>query len=116
MARNMMLTPSQIETAKAWLHDLFVYGGLLASPKRLFSAASYGCMYGDDHWNKAKYLASAKLLCAAIKYRQCDARVFLGYEHALERIAEIYFNPDLKSTNPKYVTRKDADMLAKYIA
>ena len=114
MARQ--LTEAQIGIAKAWLHDIFVYGGLLPSPKRPIPAANYGCMYGGDHWKKKNYQMDATTLCTAIKYRTCETQAFLDYNKALEHIAECYFNPDLKSTNPRNVARKDPDMLARYIA
>jgi len=110
------LTPDQVKYAKAWLHDIFVYGGLLSYPRRPLEMSQYGCMYGDQHWRRDKFRPDAKKLCEAIKFRLTSIKEFLEYDEALKHISELVFNPDLASVNPKQVVKKDPEMLAKYIA
>lgn len=42
------LTPEQITAAKAWLHDIFVAGGLYQTPRRALPMAEYRGMYGTN--------------------------------------------------------------------
>ena len=43
------LNPQQEQTAKAWLHDIFVLGGAISQPKRPIPAGAYKEMYGPKN-------------------------------------------------------------------
>lgn len=116
------LNPQQEQTAKAWLHDIFVLGGAISQPKRPIPAATYRSMYGytyrnpNSSWSKDA-AANAKYLCDQIANRLVDYQVFTECDKKLDFFSGAWFIPDLHETNPGARTiRKKPEILAKYIA
>ena len=113
------LTDSQIVTAKAWLHDIFVAGGIYPNPKRAVSTDRYGNMYGTHSYNKnrrTEICNKAKILCNAIKNRQVDVNLFKDYDLILDFFATQYFSTALDDPSGEVTSKKPATILAKYIA
>ena len=116
------LNPQQEQTAKAWLHDLFVLGGAISQPKRPIPAATYRSMYGytysypNNSWSK-EAAANARYLCEQIENRLVNYQVFTECDKKLDFFSQAWFIPDLHETNPNVRTiRKKPEILAKYIA
>ena len=116
------LNPQQAQTAKAWLHDIFVLGGAISQPKRPIPAAAYREMYGYTYsypnriWSK-NATANAKYLCEQIENRLVDYQVFTECDKKLDFFSGAWFIPDLHETNANArTTRKKPEILAKYIA
>jgi len=115
------------------LHDIFVWGGLTATPKRVVPIEKYKYMYGthpsnfrtqnitidamgNQQDNTATVNASkaaAKTVCDFIVNRTVETQRFQKLDKALEFFSKASFLPDLKATSG-YVT-KPAEELAKYI-
>lgn len=73
------LSEKQIEVRNAWLHDVFVWGGLSSTPKRpqaWRSASRYGFMYGAGNSNDTDGKAAAKIVCNFVKARPTDYNSF----------------------------------------
>ena len=108
------LTPAQLDVSRAWLHDIFVWGGIAPTPKRDFGGSVYHNMYG-----RAKYDSTgtdyAKKICNFIKFRQVKYQDFLDIDKALEYMSGEWFNPNLHSERAWESVRKKPDMLARYI-
>lgn len=116
------LNPQQEQTAKAWLHDIFVLGGAISQPKRPIPAATYGSMYGytynhpSNPWSK-EAAANARYLCEQIENRLVNYQVFTECDKKLDFFSQAWFIPDLHETNPNVrAVRKKPEILAKYIA
>lgn len=84
---NPKLTPEQVPIAQAWLHDIFVFGGLLKNPVRAITKDRYRYMYGDNNYYREQNLPYAKLICEAIRNRPVDVQKFLAYDEALEKLS-----------------------------
>lgn len=113
------LTDAQIVTAKAWLHDIFVAGGIYPNPKRAVATDDYGNMYGTHYYNnnrRTEICNKAKVLCDAIKNRQVDVNLFKNYDTILEFFATQYFSTALDDPTGDTTAKKPATVLAKYIA
>ena len=116
------LNPQQEQTAKAWLHDIFVLGGAISQPKRPVPVAAYRPMYGytyrypNSSWSKAA-VTNAKYLCDQIANRPVDYKVFTECDKILDFFSGAWFAPDIHETDPdKHLVRKKPETLAKYIA
>ena len=113
------LTADQINTAKAWLHDIFVAGGIYPNPKRAVKIDDYANMYGTHPWNKRRLpeiCNKAKILCDAIKNRKVDVQLFKNYDTILEYFSKQYFSTALDDQFGNTSARKPASMLARYIS
>ena len=113
------LNADQILVAQAWLHDIFVAGGVLPNPKRAVDIANYGNMYGEHRWNRgrrAEICNKAKILCDAIKNRKVDTQLFKDYDQLLEYFSGQYFWKYLSSKTDSDSTKKNPSMLARYIS
>ena len=122
-----ILPDSEVRTAQAWLHDIFVWGGLTATPKRAIPIEKYKYMYGthpanfrtqpnDANDNAGTINASkaaAKTVCDFVINRTVETQRFQKLDKALEFLSKASFLPDLKATSG-YIT-KPAEELAKYI-
>lgn len=117
------LTPDQQQAAHAWLHDVFVWGGLLSTPKRKTKMPRL-LMYGrlvltslDPDWLGT---TAAQTICTFVKARPIDYKSFVDVDKALEKLATLLFYPDLSiisfNKTKVRITKKPAPMLAKYIA
>lgn len=95
-----ILTQNEISVAKAWLHDIFVWGGV-ASPMRVLTVSKYRYMYGQhpDNDRRAQYQPYAKTICDAILQRRVDVKAFNEYDEALKQLSIRAFSPNLKSEN-----------------
>lgn len=113
------LTADQINTAKAWLHDIFVAGGIYPNPKRAVKTDDYGNMYGAHRWNRnrrTELCNKAKILCDAIKTRKVDVQLFKNYDTILEYFSTQYFSTSLDDPYGNTTAKKPASMLARYIS
>ena len=113
------LTTDQITIAKAWLHDIFVAGGVYPNPKRAVATDEYANMYGTHRWNKnrrAELCNKAKILCDAIKTRKVDVQLFKTYDSILEYFSNQYFSTALDDLYGNTTAKKPASMLARYIS
>ena len=113
------LTADQIITAKAWLHDIFVAGGIYPNPKRAVAMDDYANMYGTHRWNKNRHTElcnKAKILCDAIKTRKVDVQLFKNYDTILEYFSTQYFSTSLDDPYGNTTAKKPASMLARYIS
>lgn len=118
------LTDAQIQVAKAWLHDVFVWGHLIKNPVRDISVSDYWYMYGYGAQKSRmpnKYRVSGdqeacETICNTIRLRQAETKFIQKADAALQILAQCPFNPELHSTDVWKKTTKPADMLAKYIA
>lgn len=109
------LTEAQIINAKAWLHDIFVAGGIYPNPKRAIDINRYYFMYGDRNDNRQVVCNKARILCEAIRNRKVDVNLFHQYDELLDYFSKQGFTADLSNTEHYSSTRKPAKMLAKYI-
>ena len=110
------LTDKQIITAKSWLHDIFVSGGILSNPIRALDKSDYDYMYGTTYANRLNEIGSmAKILCNAIKLRKVTSQMFLDCDKAFTYFEDRYFVDSLESTR-SWADRvtKSASMLARY--
>ena len=115
------LNDEQIKTAKAWIHDIFVAGGIYPNPKRAIASENYPNMYGTGRdYNHSRQrpliLNQAKILCDAIKNRKVDVQLFKAYDEALNFFSKEFFWKTLGSTYSYDAVKKPASMLAKYIS
>lgn len=94
-----LLNTDEIKEAKAWLHDVFVWGGLASTPKRTVPIEKYRYMYGthDDNFRKddPKYRDAAKTVCACITSRKAETQKFLAFDEAIKTLSRCTFLPDL---------------------
>ena len=91
-----IISSAEIPVAKAWLHDVFVWGGLAGSPKRAISMKNYRYMYGlspDNFRNPAadptantKYRDAAKVICGMIKDRTVETQRFKAFDDAINSV------------------------------
>ena len=62
-----LLSTTEIKKAKAWLHDVFIWGGWASTPQRTVPIENYRYMYGthDENFRKddPKYQDAAKTIC-----------------------------------------------------
>jgi hypothetical protein len=116
------LNEEQIKTAKAWIHDIFVAGGIYPNPKRAISIENYPNMYGTSpqYYSHSRQrpliLNQAKILCEGIKNRKVDVQLFKSYDEALNFFSKEFFYKSLGSTDSYDAVKKPATMLAKYIS
>ena len=100
MARK--LTDAQISTAKAWLHDVFVWGHMVANPRREILASNYWYMYGKKNPSSRRIAGdqeAAELICKVIQLRQAETKFIKAADKDLEILAQCQFNPELHSTD-----------------
>ena len=113
-----LLPADKIKEAKAWLHDIFVWGGLASTPKRTIPIEKYRYMYGthDENFRKddPKYRDAAKTICACITSRKAETQRFLAFDAAIKLLSQCSFLPDL-TANRGYV-RENPDTLCAFIA
>ena len=113
-----ILPQDKVKEAKAWLHDVFVWGGAASTPKRSIPIDKYRYMYGTHAENfrkdDRKYRDAAVTVCGCIKNRQVETQRFLAFDAAIKLLAQCSFLPDLNA-NRGYV-REDARTLCNFIA
>ena len=113
-----LLPQNKIAEAKAWLHDVFIWGGLVTTPKRAVPTENYRYMYGthSDNYrlNEPKYREAAQIICSCIKNRQAETKRFLAFDNAIQTIAPCHFLPDLSATRGN--VREGPDTLCAFIA
>ena len=118
-----ILPQDKITEAKAWLHDVFIWGGLASTPKRAVSMDKYRYMYGTSADNfrndpkdpsSKKYRDAAKTVCACIKNRQVETQRFLAFDKAIELLSQCHFLPDLTALRGN--VKESAETLCKFIA
>ena len=94
-----LLPTDEIKVAKAWLHDVFVWGGLASTPKRTVPIEKYRYMYGthEDNFRRddPKYQNAAKTVCACITSRKVETQKFLAFDEAINTLSRCTFLPDL---------------------
>lgn len=115
------LTNEQIKTSHAWLHDVFVWGGLLTTIKRdpnVTYAYRDRFMYGLLSANPANpRTAGACTICDFVKFRPMGYHDFNKVDLALAQLEHCWFVKDLAaSTASGNWIRKKAPLLAKYLA
>lgn len=114
------LNPDQIVLAKSWLHDIFVAGGIYSTPRRALASDDYWHMYGtNSHRSQASRTAicqNATELCGILKNRKVDTKVFLRMDELFNFFENEQFLKSLDATRGWDTTRKNATMLAKYLA
>ena len=111
------LSEKQIEIRNAWLHDVFVWGGLSGTPKRpqpWLSVSRYSYMYGTSNSNDKDGKAAAKTVCDFVKARPTDYNSFQDTWKALDTLSRRHFANSI--ADPRQYTIKDPDVLAKYLA
>ena len=113
-----LLPADKIKEAKAWLHDIFVWGGLASTPKRTIPIEKYRYMYGthDENFRKddPKYRDAAKTICACITSRKAETQRFLAFDAAIKLLSQCSFLPDL--TASRGYVRENSDTLCAFIA
>lgn len=114
------LSNNEKTIAQAWLHDVFVWGGLASAPKRPIPVNRYRYMYGTDPENfrqeNDEYRKAAVEVCNMIKQRVVETQHFKKYNDALNLLSRCYFTPDINSTNIHGHVQKTAPELATYVA
>lgn len=109
------LTADQQKQAKAWLHDVFYGGGLLA-PGKCARPKGYECMYNYVHRNaRAEIIKASEVICEELRQRGFK---FDELDKALDLLKDYTFNTDMTATSVWSSTcvKKPASMLAKYLA
>ena len=113
-----LLPTDEIKEAKAWLHDVFVWGGLASTPKRTVPIEKYRYMYGthEENFRKddPKYRDAAKTICACITSRKVETQRFLAFDAAIKTISQCSFLPDL--TLSRGYVREKPETLCAFIA
>jgi len=113
-----ILPQDKVKEAKAWLHDVFVWGGLAITPKRTIPIDKYRYMYGthDENFRKddRKYRDAAITICGCIRNRQVETQRFLAFDNAISVLSQCSFLPDLSATRG-YV-RETPAVLCSFIA
>ena len=113
-----LLPTDEIKEAKAWLHDVFVWGGLASAPKRTVPIEKYRYMYGthEENFRKddPKYRDAAKTICACITSRKVETQRFLAFDAAIKTISQCSFLPDL--TLSRGYVREKPETLCAFIA
>ena len=113
-----LLSADKIKEAKAWLHDIFVWGGLASTPKRTVPIEKYRYMYGthDENFRKddPKYRDAAKTICACITSRKAETQRFLAFDAAIKLLSQCSFLPEL--TASRGYVRENSDILCAFIA
>ncbi len=112
-----IIPDSEIPVAKAWLHDILVWGGI-AQPKRNITISNYRYTYGQDSANDKRdtYRPYALTICQAIVKRTVSVKDFLNYDTALQNLSYCAFTPNVKATSRFEWVKKTPEELAKYIA
>ena len=125
---SYILDDNEIKVAKAWLHDIFVWGGIY-SPKRVIPIEKYRYMYGthpsnfrtqpqtdDDNSKTIKdSKEAADIICDFILHRKdVETQRFLALDKAVQYLSKASFIPGLKLTTG-YVVRSP-EQLCKFIA
>ena len=113
-----LLNTDEIKAAKAWLHDVFVWGGLASTPKRTVPIEKYRYMYGthEDNFRRddPKYRNAAKTVCACITSRKVETQKFLAFDEAIKTLSLCTFLPDL--TISKGYIRATPELICAFIA
>ena len=113
-----ILPSDKVKEAKAWLHDIFVWGGLANTPKRSVSIEKYRYMYGTHPENfrkdDPKYRDAAKTICACIRNRQVETQRFLAFDAAIKLISQCHFLPELSAARGN--VRETPETLCAFIA
>ena len=116
------LTDEQIKISHAWLHDIFVWGGLLTTNKRDPAITSTyrdkSTMYGIlARIPQSPLNVSAHSICDFVINRPMKYQDFKDVDLALAHLEHCWFVSDLTATRAyNYWIRKKAPMLAKYLA
>lgn len=84
------LSANEIKKAKAWLHDVFIWGGVVPADKSK-RGKYYALMYGSTNTTGKE---AAKRICDEIIYRKFD---FTKVDAALETLSTIPFNTNTSS-------------------
>ena len=113
-----LLPTDEIKVAKAWLHDVFIWGGLASTPIRAVPIEKYRYMYGthEENFRKddPKYRDAAKTVCACIASRKVETRKFLAFDDAIKTLSGCAFLPDL--TLSRGYVREKPETLCAFIA
>ena len=113
-----LLPTDEIKVAKAWLHDVFVWGGFMSTPKRTVPIEKYRYMYGthEDNFRRddPKYQNAAKTVCACITSRKVETQKFLAFDEAIKTLSQCTFLPDL--TISKGYIRAMPESICAFIA
>lgn len=113
-----ILPQDKVNEAKAWLHDVFIWGGLATTPKRVIPVDKYRYMYGThtDNFRKddSKYREAATTVCNCIKSRKVETQRFLAFDKAIGQLAQCSFIPDLNAKSG-YI-KETASVLCSFIA
>ena len=113
-----LLNTDEIKVAKAWLHDVFIWGGLASTPKRTVPIEKYRYMYGthEDNFRRddPKYRDAAKTVCACITSRKVETQKFLAFDEAINTLSRCTFLPDL--TISKGYVRVTPESICAFIA
>lgn len=108
------LNDTQLKNSHAWLHDVFIWGGLVPVTKKkrdeYYSLMYY---YNASSW-KQPSKKSCEVICSAITKRGVYYGNFQEIDKALDVLSNEYFGGELgKQSEP---IRKMPSMLAQYIA
>ena len=113
-----ILSADKLKEAKAWLHDVFVWGGLASTPKRTTPIEQYRYMYGTNPDNfrlsDKQFREAAVVICDCIKNRFVETKRFLAFDKAIKTISRCHFIPDL--TSNKGNTSEPPEVLCTFIA
>jgi len=113
-----ILPADKVKEAKAWLHDVFVWGGLASTPKRAIPIDQYRYMYGThtDNFrlNDKQFREAAVTICNCIKDRFVETKRFLEFDKAIKTISRCHFIPDLSSNKGNAV--EPPEVLCAFIA
>lgn len=113
-----LLNTDEIKEAKAWIHDVFVWGGIMSTPKRTVPIEKYRYMYGthDDNFRKddPRYRNAAKTVCACITSRKAETQKFLAFDEAIKTLSQCTFLPGL--TLSRGYVKESPETLCAFIA
>lgn len=114
------LTDEQLKVSHAWLHDVFIWGGLVTNIKRnpnITSSYQGTFMYGLLSRPTNTGSTAARTICDFVKFRPMKYQDFESVDQALAYLESYSFVNDLAATTCYgNWTRKKAPMLAKYLA
>ena len=113
-----ILPTDSIKIAKAWLHDVFIWGGLSDNPRRVLPIEKYRYMYGThpDNFRREdkKYHDAAVTICNCIKNRQVETQRFIAFDNAIKTLSACTFLPGLNET--RGCVHADSQSLCNFIA
>lgn len=119
-----IISEAEVKAAQAWLHDVFVWGGLAKTPRRSVPIDKYNYMYGRGAGNfrtngsdpvvQKKSKEAAETICSFIAHRKVETQRFLALDAAVKYISGAAFLPDLAAT--KGYVQQTPERLCRYIA